>query len=303
MRIFNIVTQKGGTGKSETAKNLAYGLSCKGLKVFIVDLDPQSNTSGTVLNLNKVVDVTTLEAMKKEFDKRKAIYNGLTGMEGIEIINEYMNKNIKNCDISDVLLNPRSIRNAIIKTKYPNISIIPSSSKLVETDMRLKASPVKSDTRLSMALSEVENEYDVCIIDNSPIINAITINGITACKSENDIVIIPIKIENGSLEGVDTTLQQMLEIIEYSSELGFDFKLLFTMRNRNKIESEIEETLRYLFPDRCFNSKIRYQAKPVVQASLDKKILLEEEKDLKKKSGVAIDYNSLVDEVYEMMNN
>ena len=27
MRIFNIVTQKGGTGKSETAKNLAYGLS------------------------------------------------------------------------------------------------------------------------------------------------------------------------------------------------------------------------------------------------------------------------------------
>lgn len=271
MRIFNIVTQKGGTGKSETAKNLAYGLSCKGLKVLIVDLDPQSNTSGTVLNLNKVVDVTTLEAMKKEFDKRKALYNGLTGMEGIEIINEYMNKNIKNCDISDVLLNPRSIRNAIIKTKYPNISIIPSSSKLVETDMRLKASPVKSDTRLSMALSEVENEYDVCIIDNSPIINAITINGITACKSENDIVIIPIKIENGSLEGVDTTLQQMLEIIEYSSELGFDFKLLFTMRNRNKIESEIEETLRYLFPDRCFNSKIRYQAKPVVQASLDKK--------------------------------
>lgn len=154
------------------------------LKVLIVDLDPQSNTSGTVLNLNKVVDVTTLEAMKKEFDKRKALYNGLTGMEGIEIINEYMNKNIKNCDISDVLLNPRSIRNAIIKTKYPNISIIPSSSKLVETDMRLKASPVKSDTRLSMALSEVENEYDVCIIDNSPIINAITINGITACKSE-----------------------------------------------------------------------------------------------------------------------
>ena len=28
-----------------------------------------------------------------------------------------------------------------------------------------------------------------------------------------------------------------------------------------------------------------------------------EEKDLNKKSGVAIDYNSLVDEVYEMMNN
>ena len=42
MRILNIVTQKGGTGKSETVKNLAFGLAKKGLKTLVVDLDRKS---------------------------------------------------------------------------------------------------------------------------------------------------------------------------------------------------------------------------------------------------------------------
>ena len=43
--------------------------------------------------------------------------------------------------------------------------------------------------------------------------------GISDCKNEGDTIIIPKKIENGSLEGVDTTLQQLLEILNYSSFL------------------------------------------------------------------------------------
>lgn len=291
MRILNIVTQKGGTGKSETVKNLAYGLSRKGLKTLVIDLDPQANTSATLLKLNKTVDKKTLQAMKDEYSLMEK--NGLTGMEGIEIINKYMRKNIRECDISDVLIHPKDIKAAILETEYSNLSIIPASSKLIEADIKLKSSTMKSDTRLSLALEYVEDDYDVCIIDNSPFINAITINGITACKSEGDLVIVPIRIENGSLEGVDTTLQQMLEVLEYSSFLEFDFKLLFTMRNRNKVEKEIEETLRYLFPERCIGQTIRYQAKPIVQASLQKEILIESSN-----SNVADDYRNLVEEIY-----
>lgn len=294
MKILNIITQKGGTGKSETVKNLAYGLSRKGLKTLVVDLDPQANTSATLLKLNKTVDSNTLEKMITEYANMER--NGLTGMEGIEIINKYMRKNINTYDVSDILLHPKDIKEAIVETEYPNLSIIPASSKLIETDIRLKSSSMKSDTRLSIALEKVEKEYDVCIIDNSPFVNAITINGITACKNEGDLVIVPIKIENGSLEGVDTTLQQMLEVLEYSSFLAFDFKLLFTMRNRNKIEKEIENTLRCLFPERCFTQTIRYQAKPIVEASLEKKILIETSK-----SNVSYDYRNLVEEIYNTL--
>lgn len=251
MRIYNVITQKGGTGKSETVKNLAYGLALKGLRVLVVDLDPQANTTSTILKLNKTVTPKTLNDIKKDYD-------------------------------------------SLVTCEATGRDILPSSSRLIEVDMRLKASSMKVDTRLQMALEYIESDYDVCVIDNSPFINAVTINGISACKNEGDTIIIPIKIENGSLEGVDTTLQQLIEILNYSTFLAFDFKLLFTMRNRNKIEAEIEETLRHLFPGRCYEQTIRYQAKPVVTASLEKKILIESSD-----SSVANDYRKFVDEVYE----
>ncbi len=296
MRILNIVTQKGGTGKSETVKNLAFGLAKKGLKTLVVDLDPQANTSSTILKLHESISKETLDEMIQTFINDKP--NNPTGLEGIDILHRFMKKKIDGYDVSDVLLQPTLINEAIQHTKYINLDILPASSNLIETDMKLKTSCMKSDTRLDIALQKVEDKYDVCIIDNSPIINGVTINGVTACKNEGDLIIIPIKIDAGSLEGVDITLQQMLEILSYSDFLEFDFKLLFTMRNRTVVEADVEKTLRTLFPDRCFNTPIRYQSKPVVTASNERKILLEG----RCKSGVAQDYKQLVDEIFESIN-
>lgn len=296
MRILNIVTQKGGTGKSETVKNLAFGLAKKGLKTLVVDLDPQANTSSTILKLHESISKETLDEMIQTFINDKP--DNPTGLEGIDILHRFMKKKIDGYDVSDVLLQPTLINEAIQHTKYKNLDILPASSNLIETDMKLKTSCMKSDTRLDIALQKVEDKYDVCIIDNSPIINGVTINGVTACKNEGDLIIIPIKIDAGSLEGVDITLQQMLEILSYSDFLEFDFKLLFTMRNRTVVEADVEKTLRTLFPGRCFNTPIRYQSKPVVTASNERKILLEG----RCQSGVAQDYQLLVDEIYQSIN-
>lgn len=46
-KTISVINQKGGVGKSTTAQALAAGLSLKGFKVLILDLDPQMNTSLT----------------------------------------------------------------------------------------------------------------------------------------------------------------------------------------------------------------------------------------------------------------
>lgn len=201
-------------------------------------------------------------------------------------------------DINDVLKKPILVKDAIYPTKYPNLDIIPASDELSMTDGFLKLSGKNPSAKLRTALSYVDNDYDVIIIDNSPFESSLTYNGVCACCHEGDTIIIPLNISDRSINGLGATIEILIEWIK-EERLPYDVKLLITLKQRNKINEEWIKTLRHIFPDRVFKQEIRFQGKPVELAALNNRILLEDPLT----SGVKEDYESFLHEIMEDLQN
>lgn len=287
-KVIVVLSHKGGCGKSETVLNLAYGLAQKGKKVLVVDGDPQCNVT-SILMSELPLSASESDFFLNEYTQLQPEQSQF--LAAYQALKKYVEMNRVNYDIHHVLEGECPVEEAIYSTRYENIDIIPSGTELSMTDYQLKNKSLEPYRALRMALDKVRDQYDVILMDNQPFKNALTFNAIAACVREGDMVLIPTKINRGGLEGTFETMETIMEWLR-SESLPLDIRLLATMVNRNNIDKSWIEALRKAFGNRMFQTTIRYQAKPVEDASMRKRILLEAYK-----KGVAEDYQSLVNEL------
>ena len=217
-KIISIINQKGGVGKTTTVINLAAGLSMKGKKILVIDLDPQGNaTTGLGLSNTTSSDLT--------------IYSVLNG----------------NKKISDVIL----------QTKFHNLYMITSNVDLsgleVETagDSR-RAFKLKDE--LTAILNDSEALYDYILIDCPPSLSLLTIMALVA----SDALVVPLQTEFFALEGLTQLMKTIERIkSNLNPTLEIRGILLTMFDKRNKLSSEVDREARNYFKEKVYQTVIQ----------------------------------------------
>lgn len=154
LKIISVVNFKGGSGKTTTAAHLAQHLALTGHRTLAVDLDPQASLSA-------------LHGIQPELDRNPSYYDSL----------RYDDER-------------RPLIEVIRRTNFPLLDIVPANLELQEyeydTPLAIQQNPAAGRTfytRIGETLAQVEDQYDVVVIDCPPQLGYLTLTALTASTS------------------------------------------------------------------------------------------------------------------------
>ena len=218
-KIITIANQKGGTGKTTTACNLGNALANKGIRVLLVDIDPQSNLSMSF-------------GVERPDELAISMHNIFTMiMDGAPLPNksEY-----------------------IIKGK--KIDIIPCNINLSVTEINLR-NEVGGEHTLSEIIEPLRADYEYIIIDTNPYLGLLTINALAVC----DKVIIPVSPQLWAATGLTDLLKTIFKVKKkINPRIEIAGILLTICDERTKLFKEVKNMLDEHYGDKIkiFNTHI-----------------------------------------------
>lgn len=155
IQILGVINFKGGSAKTTTTAHLAHYLALQGYRVLAIDLDPQASLS-----------VMFGVQPETEVGPNETIYAAVRYTD-----------------------TPRPMREVIRKTYFPGVDLVPGNIELQEFETETPHALAKTNgsnkealfvERLRLAIAQVEDDYDIVVLDTAPTLGFMTLAAVYA---------------------------------------------------------------------------------------------------------------------------
>lgn len=249
LQVITVINFKGGSGKTTTAAHLAQKCALDGYRVLAIDLDPQASLSA-------------LHGFQPEFD----LNDGGTLYDAIRYDD------------------PLPLSAIIRPTYFTNLSIIPGNLELMEFEHdtpRVLAARGGNlfFTRISDALSAVEADYDLVIIDCPPQLGFLTMSALSAATAVL-VTVHPQMLDVMSMCQFLLMTSNLLGVVaDAGGDMTYDWLRYLITRYEpgDGPQNQMVSFMRSLFGDHVLNHAV-LKSTAISDAGLTKQTLYEVEK-------------------------
>jgi chromosome partitioning protein len=215
-RVLVVANQKGGVGKTTTAINLGTALAAVGAPTLVLDLDPQGNAS-TGLGITRP-------------ERKVTTY--------------------------DVLMGEAALADAVMATRIPGLSLVPSTVDLSGAELELIDVP-RRNFLLKDALAEFARDnsgkFSYVLVDCPPSLTLLTVNAMAAA----DAVVVPLQCEFFALEGLSQLMKTIERVrVNLNPSLEIQGIILTMFDKRNRLSDQVAADVRANMGDKVYKTVI-----------------------------------------------